>query len=193
MASDTIAAVATAVAAGEGSVSIVRISGPEAETIGARSFEAPGQQVWESHRVLYGHVLAADGVERLDEVLVLVMQAPRSFTAEDVVFSVDTFLRETHARLRVSLEHVESVTAPDDTTVVFKLKNPFGPFMGVFEVGTMPIVPKHIYEGTDFANNPANNTPIGHRPLQVRGVGKGQLHPPRKERGLLPRRPALPG
>ena len=30
------------------------------------------------HRVLYGHVLAADGVERLDEVLVLVMQAARS-------------------------------------------------------------------------------------------------------------------
>jgi tRNA modification GTPase len=45
----------------------------------------PGQQPWESHRVLYGHVIAADGHERLDEVLVLVMQAPRSFTAEDVV------------------------------------------------------------------------------------------------------------
>ena len=45
----------------------------------------PGQQEWATHRVLYGHVLAADGVERLDEVLVLVMQAPRSFTAEDVV------------------------------------------------------------------------------------------------------------
>ena len=52
MPSDTIAAVATAVAAGEGSVSIVRISGPEAEAIGARLFEAPGYQVWESHRVL---------------------------------------------------------------------------------------------------------------------------------------------
>jgi tRNA modification GTPase len=45
----------------------------------------PGQQMWESHKVLYGHVVAADGVERLDEVLVLVMLAPRSFTGEDVV------------------------------------------------------------------------------------------------------------
>jgi tRNA modification GTPase len=45
----------------------------------------PGQQVWESHRVLYGHVVAAGGAERLDEVLVLVMLAPRSFTGEDVV------------------------------------------------------------------------------------------------------------
>jgi tRNA modification GTPase len=45
----------------------------------------PGQQLWESHRILYGHVVAAGGVERLDEVLVLVMLAPRSFTGEDVV------------------------------------------------------------------------------------------------------------
>ena len=44
------------------------------------------------------------------------------FTAEDVVFSADVFLRETHARLRASLAYVESITAPDDTTVVFQLK-----------------------------------------------------------------------
>lgn len=95
------------------------------------------------------------------------------FTAEDVVFSVDEFLRETHPRLRVSLEHVESVEAPDDDTVVFKLKNPFGPFLGVFEVGTMPIVPKHIYEGTDFANNPMNATPIGTGPYKFEEWEKG--------------------
>ena len=71
MSSDTIAAVATAVAAGEGSVSIVRISGPEAEAIGARLFEAPGHQLWESHRVLYGHVRDPGSGERLDEALLL--------------------------------------------------------------------------------------------------------------------------
>jgi peptide/nickel transport system substrate-binding protein len=81
------------------------------------------------------------------------------FTAEDVVFSVDVFLRETHPRLRASLVHVESVEAVDDHTVVFTLKQPFGPFLGVFEAGTMPMIPKHIYEGTDFANNPMNATP----------------------------------
>jgi peptide/nickel transport system substrate-binding protein len=88
------------------------------------------------------------------------------FTAEDVVFSVDEFLRETHARLRASLVHVESIEAPDDTTVVFTLKQPFGPFLGLFEAGTMPMVPKHIYEGTDYAENPANNTPIGTGPFK---------------------------
>lgn len=95
------------------------------------------------------------------------------FTSEDVVFSVDEFLRETHARLRQSLEYVESVEAPDDHTVVFTLKEPFGPFLGIFEAGTMPMIPKHIYEGTDYANNPANNTPIGTGPFKFEEWEKG--------------------
>ena len=82
---DTIAAVATAVAAGEGSVAIVRLSGPEAEAIGRRLFQAPGQQDWDSHRVLYGHVLDPASGERVDEALLLLMRAPRSFTRETVV------------------------------------------------------------------------------------------------------------
>ena len=85
MSSGTIAAVATAVAAGEGSVAIVRISGPEAERIGQSLFKAPGDQDWESHRVLYGHVCDPQSGERIDEALLLLMRAPRSFTRETVV------------------------------------------------------------------------------------------------------------
>jgi tRNA modification GTPase len=84
-ASDTIAAIATAVAPGEGSVAIVRISGPEAEAIGQRLFAAPGRQEWDSHRVLYGHVVDQASGERVDEALLLLMRAPRSFTRETVV------------------------------------------------------------------------------------------------------------
>ena len=82
---DTIAAIATAVAPGQGSVAIVRISGMAAESIGRRLFHAPGRQVWESHRVLYGHVQDPASGERVDEALLLLMRAPRSFTREDVV------------------------------------------------------------------------------------------------------------
>jgi tRNA modification GTPase len=84
-AQDTIAAIATAVAPGQGSVAIVRLSGPRAEAIGRRLFQAPGQQEWASHRVLYGHVVEPKSGERLDEALLLLMRAPRSFTREDVV------------------------------------------------------------------------------------------------------------
>ena len=81
----SIAAIATAVAPGQGGIAVIRLSGPSAVRAVAAITVIPGQQVWESHKVLYGHVVAADGVERLDEVLVLVMLAPRSFTGEDVV------------------------------------------------------------------------------------------------------------
>ncbi len=91
--STTIAAIATAVAPGQGGIAVIRISGPQAEAVGRAVVQAPGQQVWGSHRVIYGHVIAGEGgVEGgvnvghvIDEVLLLLMKAPRSFTAEDVV------------------------------------------------------------------------------------------------------------
>ena len=82
---NTIVAVSTAVAPGQGGIAVVRLSGPDAQNAVRAIVCVPGLQPWESHRVLYGHVMASDGVERLDEVLVLLMLAPRSFTAEDVV------------------------------------------------------------------------------------------------------------
>ncbi len=83
--SDTIAAIATAVSTGQGSVAIVRLSGARAEAIGRQLFQPAGQQDWESHRVLYGHVIDPASGERVDEALLLLMRAPRSFTREDVV------------------------------------------------------------------------------------------------------------
>ncbi|WP_417436733.1 ABC transporter substrate-binding protein [Idiomarina abyssalis] len=97
----------------------------------------------------------------------------KPFTSADVVFSVDKLLRKTNARLRASLEFVDSITAPDDYTVVFKLNKPFGPFIRLFEVGTMPMLPKHIYEGADYKTNPANQHPIGTGPFKFVEWKKG--------------------
>jgi tRNA modification GTPase len=66
-------------------VAIVRVSGPQAEAIGRQLFQSAGEQPWESHRVLYGHVVDPASGERVDEALLLLMRAPRSFTREDVV------------------------------------------------------------------------------------------------------------
>ena len=82
--SDTIAAVATAVAPGQGGIAVIRLSGPAAEQVGRAVVTCPGRQIWDSHRIVYGHVNDAAG-QRLDEVLMLLMRAPRSFTGEDVV------------------------------------------------------------------------------------------------------------
>ena len=81
----TIAAIATAIVPEQGSVGIVRLSGSEAFTIAQAIFKAPGQQQWESHRILYGHITNPKTNERLDEALLMIMLAPRSYTKEDVV------------------------------------------------------------------------------------------------------------
>jgi tRNA modification GTPase len=81
----TIAAIATAIVPQQGSIGIVRLSGPEAIRIAQQLFHTPGQPVWESHRVLYGHVQDPQTQQVIDEALLLLMRAPRSFTREDVV------------------------------------------------------------------------------------------------------------
>ena len=98
----------------------------------------------------------------------------KPFTAADVLFSIET-LKVTHARARGNLVQLDKVEAPDDHTVVFTLKQPFGPFIGIFEVGSMPMIPKHIYEGTDVKTNPANNTPIGTGPFMLKEWKKGSF------------------
>lgn len=82
---DTIAAIATAVVPQQGSVSIVRVSGAVAMAIAKAIFHAPGSQVWESHRILYGYIRHPQTKQVVDEALLLIMKAPRSYTREDVV------------------------------------------------------------------------------------------------------------
>jgi tRNA modification GTPase len=81
----TIAAIATAIVPAQGSVGIIRMSGDDAVAIARRIFSAPGQQAWESHRILYGYVRQPETQAVVDEALLLLMLAPRSYTREDVV------------------------------------------------------------------------------------------------------------
>lgn len=82
---DTIAAIATAIVPQQGSVGIVRLSGPESVPIARALFHSPGHQPWESHRILYGYVRHPQTNQLVDEALLLLMLAPRSYTREDVV------------------------------------------------------------------------------------------------------------
>ena len=77
---DTIVGIATA--AGEGGVAIVRISGDDAAVLLSRVFRSKHQPPYESHRMMYGHVV--DGDETVDECMAVYMAAPRTYTREDV-------------------------------------------------------------------------------------------------------------
>jgi tRNA modification GTPase len=80
---DTIAAIATP--AGEGAIAIIRVSGPDAIAVVDAAFKpSGGSSLSESdNRPRLGTVHGNDGP--IDEVLVLVMRAPHSYTSEDVV------------------------------------------------------------------------------------------------------------
>jgi tRNA modification GTPase len=86
---DTIAAIATP--PGEGGIGIIRLSGPDASRIAARVFRrgralrevAPDEL--ESHRLYYGSAVDPDTARVVDEVMLVRMRPPRSYTREEVV------------------------------------------------------------------------------------------------------------
>ena len=84
MRTDTIAAIATAMSSS--GIGIIRISGEEAVTITEKIFRMKnGKKLSEmpTHTIHYGHI--CDGEEVIDEVMVLLMRGPKSYTREDTV------------------------------------------------------------------------------------------------------------
>lgn len=83
---DTIAAISTPM--GEGAIAIVRLSGDEAVQIADRVFQSPsGKRLIDekSHTIHYGHLVNPVSGETVEEVMVSLMKAPKTFTREDVV------------------------------------------------------------------------------------------------------------
>lgn len=82
---DTIAAIATA--PGAGGIAVVRVSGPQAETVALRLFRRKDGRVpvLETHHLYHGHILSLDGGSIIDEVMIALMRAPHSYTGEDVM------------------------------------------------------------------------------------------------------------
>ena len=78
---DTICAISTS--QGVGAIAIIRTSGEEAISIVNSIFKGSDLSKVNSHTINYGHILDKD--EIIDEVLVSVMKAPKTFTKEDIV------------------------------------------------------------------------------------------------------------
>ena len=78
---DTICAISTS--GGIGAISIVRVSGDESINIVNKIFKGKDLTQVDSHTINYGHIIENDNV--VDEVLVSVMKAPKTFTTEDIV------------------------------------------------------------------------------------------------------------
>lgn len=80
---DTIAAISTPI--GEGGISIVRMSGDAAVEIANKVFKGKNLLKAASHTIHYGHIVDPENSQVIDEVMVSVMLAPKTFTREDIV------------------------------------------------------------------------------------------------------------
>ena len=113
----TIAAIATAM--NPSGISIIRISGPKAWEIVNEIFCSPGGKknllAQKSHTIHYG--IIRDGEELIDEVLVMLMKAPRTFTAEDTVeINCHGGVLVTQKVLETVLKHGAVPAAPGEFT-----------------------------------------------------------------------------
>jgi peptide/nickel transport system substrate-binding protein len=94
-------------------------------------------------------------------------------TATDVKYTFDTIIANESATASSFFSSVASIDAPDATTLVLNMKQPSASlisFLGWY--GTF-ILPAHIYDGTDWTTNPANQNPVGSGPFKFNNYAPG--------------------
>ena len=90
------------------------------------------------------------------------------FTSADVKFTFEEMLLDLHARTKASVgAALDSISTPDADTVEFRFTQPYAPLLLQLDAVEAPILPKHLYEGTDVQKNPVNSKPIGTGPFKL--------------------------
>lgn len=89
----------------------------------------------------------------------------KDFTAEDVAFSIKA-LKENHPRGRATFSSVERINVLGRHEVELILSKPAPYLITAFASFETPIVPRHLYEGTNVAENPRNAAPVGTGPYK---------------------------
>ncbi|MCT3457356.1 tRNA uridine-5-carboxymethylaminomethyl(34) synthesis GTPase MnmE [Limosilactobacillus fermentum] len=112
---DTIAAISTPV--GEGGISIIRVSGDQALDVVNRIFKGKDLHQVKSHTINYGHIIDPASGETVDEVMVSVMLAPKTYTKEDVVeINCHGGLLATNRALQLTLTNGARLAEPGEYT-----------------------------------------------------------------------------
>lgn len=89
------------------------------------------------------------------------------FTSKDVAFTFLNVLKVIHGRGKTTFSGLLDVETPDELTAIFVLETPNAAMMRALDSRESPILPAHIYEGTDIPANPANTAPIGTGPFKL--------------------------
>lgn len=81
---DTITSISTPM--GEGAIGIVRLSGPQAIEIGDALYKGKKKlSEVDTHTINYGHIIDPETNETVEEVMISVLRAPKTFTREDII------------------------------------------------------------------------------------------------------------
>lgn len=93
------------------------------------------------------------------------------FTPEDVKFNLEEII-ELQSFGAPLAARIDSVKVTGDSSVAVHLKEPYGPLLETLAVQFM--IPKHVYEDTDYVTNEANMAPIGTGPLMFDSYTSGE-------------------
>lgn len=95
-------------------------------------------------------------------------------TSDDVRFTFEEMLLKYHSRTRASIgDNLHQITTPDAHTVVFEFKRPYAAFLQLIDTANAPIMPKHLFAGTDPLTSPYNIQPVGSGPFKFQAWDKG--------------------
>jgi ABC-type transport system substrate-binding protein len=95
------------------------------------------------------------------------------FTSADVKWTLDA-IREYKGRMFNEYRNIESVECPDEYTVILHMSQPDSALLSFLSWYACFILPKHVYEGTDWTTNPANQEPIGTGPFKFVSWKQGE-------------------
>ncbi len=93
------------------------------------------------------------------------------FTAEDVKFNLEEII-ELQSFGAPLAERIDSVEITGEDSITIHLSEAYGPLLETLAVQFM--IPKHVYEGTDYVTNEANMAPIGTGPLMFDSYDSGE-------------------
>jgi len=96
----------------------------------------------------------------------------RKFTSADVAHSVAVF-KQYNPRGRSTFSSVTAIETPDELTAILRLSKPAPYLLNALDASESPIIPRHIYEGTDPLTNPNGSAPIGTGPFVFREWVRG--------------------
>ncbi len=88
----------------------------------------------------------------------------QDFTSADVAFSILT-VKQYNSRGRGTFANVTDIKTPDPHTAIVELSKPTPYLLSAFSANEAPIIPKHLYAGTDIVQNTYNSAPIGTGPF----------------------------